>query len=281
LSERLLIEKLGLLAQAAVDKWVEERGFLLYSGGVDSSVLAALVSKRAQPEGWNLFTLGASGSQDIKESNNLLHRSGGIDFMQFPRIISEVREDEVLSAVSEIKKRASFRSLSHFEDCVAFYLICNDIRNRTKNSKILLLSANGPDELFCGYDRFRRMVDSFGYEAVKEEIIRALEAARILREHVKDMASYFNVTIGEPFFDGEFASFCIKEIPVELKILRGNDMLRKRIWRNFALTLGISEYVANRPKKAMQYSMGIHKVVLSLMKQRRLDTSDVVLQENN
>jgi asparagine synthase (glutamine-hydrolysing) len=176
--------------------------------------------------------------------------------------------EKIFHALDETKRMVSVQSLPQLEDCVAFYLICEQIRNETKEGGKLLLSANGPDELFCGYDRFRRIVDSAGYEATQREIIRSLRAADILRENVQIIARSFELKIVEPFFEEEFVNFCIK-IPIELKILKGNDMLRKRIWRHYAQYLGISKQVAEKPKKAMQYSMGIHKILSPLIKKER------------
>ena len=55
-------------------------------------------------------------------------------------------------------------------------------------------------------------------------------------------------------------------IPLEFKILVGNDLLRKRIWRCFGRLLEIPEATVMRRKKAMQFGMGIHPVVLSMVK---------------
>ncbi|MDH2900955.1 MAG: asparagine synthase-related protein [archaeon] len=269
MSEQLLIEELDRIARRAVDRCFEERGFVLYSGGIDSSILAALVSRKVKPGLWNLFTLGVSNSQDIRNavSSGL---NGAIRFSSLPQMVKELDEQKIIRAAEETKNIVSVQSISHFEDCTAFYAICEEIRRLTTDTRNLLLSANGPDELFCGYDRFRRIVDTSGYEATKREIIQALESANILREQVKKIAARFDIKIVEPFFDSEFVGFCSKQIPIELKISKGNDLLRKRIWRNYGLYLGIPKEIVEKPKKAMQYSMGIHKVILSLIKKEQL-----------
>jgi asparagine synthase (glutamine-hydrolysing) len=268
LNEQALIEELDLVARQSVDRCLDDHGFVLFSGGIDSAILATLVSEKVEPGGWNLFTLGVTGSQDIR--NSIAKAKGPLGFSLLPPVVSQVDEAKIVRAATEVKNMIEVHSISHFEDCVAFYAICEEISRLTRKRRNLLLSANGPDELFCGYDRFRRIVDASGYKDVEREIVRALESANILRTQVKRIAECFNTTVVEPFFDSEFVSFCSERIPAELKILKGNDLLRKRIWRNYGRYLGVPKEIAEKPKKAMQYSMGIHKIVLSLLRRERL-----------
>jgi asparagine synthase (glutamine-hydrolysing) len=268
LNEKSLITQLDHFAKEAVYKSLDEHGYILYSGGVDSSVLASLVSRKVNQDQWNLFTVGVFGSQDIR--NSITEAGIGPIFSPLPLLVREVDQQRIIHALKEIKSIVSVHSVSHLEDCTAFYVICEEINKQTRGEKNLLLSANGPDELFCGYDRFRRIVDVFGYDEAEREINRALEIADILRENVNLIAKCFDVKIVEPFFDSDFVSFCVQKIPIQLKIQRGNDTLRKRIWRHYAQYLGIPKEIAERPKKAMQYSMGIHKIVLPLIKRQQL-----------
>jgi asparagine synthase (glutamine-hydrolysing) len=133
-----------------------------------------------------------------------------------------------------------------------------------------ILSANGPDELFCGYDKFRRIIDVEGYPEVQKEIVRALHTADELRKQVSTVVSKFGYETREPFFEPEFKEYSLG-IPVEYKILKGNDHLRKRIWRCLGRSLGLPSSTVIRQKKAMQYGMGVHGVVLSMVKRHRID----------
>jgi asparagine synthase (glutamine-hydrolysing) len=264
--EQALLEQIDKIANLVVEKSLEGQGYVLYSGGVDSSILATLVSKKVKPGLWNLLTLGVSDSFDTRQAAADA-TSEMSSFLQLPLIVREVSRKRICEALDEVRGIISVESLSHLEDCVAFYVICEEIRGEVGDQETLLLSANGPDELFCGYDRFRRIVDAFGYEEAQDEITRALNVAKILRENIISIAHHFNLRIKEPFFDSEFVKFCMHKIPIELKIRRGNDLVRKRIWRDYAAYLGIAREIAQRPKKAMQYSMGIHKIVFPLIKE--------------
>ena len=52
---------------------------------------------------------------------------------------------------------------------------------------------------------------------------------------------------------------------------KGDDRLRKRLWRLYGRTLGLPESIVTKPKKAMQYSMGIHQVVFRMVKREEID----------
>jgi asparagine synthetase B (glutamine-hydrolysing) len=58
------------------------------------------------------------------------------------------------------------------------------------------------------------------------------------------------------------------EIPVDFKIKRENDELRKLIWREVALEIGTPKSAALRAKKAFQYSSGVHKAIRKLARMK-------------
>ena len=57
-------------------------------------------------------------------------------------------------------------------------------------------------------------------------------------------------------------------VPLDLKITHQDDVVRKHLVRSVATELGVSPDIAARPKKAFQYSAGIHKALKRLAKNR-------------
>ncbi len=49
--------------------------------------------------------------------------------------------------------------------------------------------------------------------------------------------------------------------------------MRKRLWRLYGRTLGLPESIVSKPKKAMQYSMGIHQVLFKMLKRGEIELS--------
>ena len=256
-----MLVKLETVANECVKKAVDEESVLGYSAGIDSSILAELLRKLSGRV--VLITLGKEKSSDVKSVtlDPLIGRTG------FESFVEDITRDEIESAAIEVSRLVRVANLSHFEDCVAFWLTAS--RARKVREVHSILSANGPDELFCGYDRFRRIVDEAGYSSVEVEIRSALDSAQRLREQVALVVSEFGCSTKEPFLRREFQEVSLS-IPTEFKILKGNDVLRKRIWRCFGRVLGLPDVTILRQKKAMQYGMGIHPVVLSLLRKERI-----------
>jgi len=255
------LTKLDALAQECVARSVHENSVLTYSAGIDSSILAELL--RQQLGEVNLLTIGRIDSSDVRmASQDPLARSNGFRF-----VLENIDVKAIEEAAIQVSKIVTVSNLSHFEDCVSFWLAAS-AGNKIKDLHYIL-SANGPDELFCGYDRFRRIVDEQGYPAAEKEILKALDSADRLRKQVAIVVSKFGYETCEPFLDREFRD-CSLTIPVEYKILKGNDILRKRIWRCLGRSLGVPSSTVVRQKKAMQYGMGVHTVVLSMVKKDRI-----------
>ena len=211
-----------------------------------------------------MLTIGRVESSDVRMvSHDPLAWSDGFRF-----VLENIDVKAIEEAAMQVSKIVTVSNLSHFEDCVSFWLAAS-AATRIKNIRYIL-SANGPDELFCGYDRFRRIVDEQGYPAAEKEIMKALDSADRLRKQVAIVVSKFGYETCEPFLEREFREYSLT-IPVEYKIQKGNDVLRKRIWRCLGRSLGVPNQTVVRQKKAMQYRMGVHAVVLSMVKKDRID----------
>ncbi len=256
------LTKLNAVAQECVARTVHENSVLTYSAGIDSSILAELL--RQQLGEVSLLTIGRVESSDVRMvSHDPLARSNGFRF-----VLENIEVKAIEEAAIQVSKIVTVSNLSHFEDCVSFWLAAS-AGNKIKDLHYIL-SANGPDELFCGYDRFRRIVDEQGYSTAENEILKALDSAEKLRKQVAVVVSKFGYETCEPFLDREFKEYSLT-IPIEYKILKGNDILRKRIWRCLGRSLGVPSSTVVRQKKAMQYGMGVHAVVLSMVKKDRIN----------
>jgi len=226
-----------------------------FSGGIDSSILGFLSNSFQSTA---LLGLGEESSQDIQ-----FLKTFEVNLLKKPILVS-LTKSEIEEARKRVVAKVQVSKLSQLEDCTAFYLIGEKLNQLVPRAKYIL-TANGPDELFCGYDRFRRIADIQGYAAIDEEIIRSLDMAQNLKNDVKTVLHDFGIHSTDPFLQEEFIRYC-KNIPAPLKILKGDDRIRKRLWRLYGRVLGLPDSIVLKPKKAMQYSMGIHKTILKNMR---------------
>jgi asparagine synthase (glutamine-hydrolysing) len=257
-----ITRELGEVSRKAVSMLENKKLAVAFSAGIDSSIVSKILSETSSS--LHILALGREGSSDLQSVSCL---NGA--FLKSAKIHVEIISDsEIEQAALETSKLVSVSNLAHFEDCLSFSLIAK--KARAIPDVTTLVSANGPDELFCGYDRFRRIVDSSGYESTQKEIRSSLEAANLLGREARKVVSGFDMELVEPLFQQEFVDFALT-IPIEFKLHLGNDMLRKRIWRFLGRTIGLPEEVVLRPKKAMQYGMGVHPIVVKMLKEGKIN----------
>lgn len=232
---------------------ISEKIGIAFSGGVDSSLLAKIVNDLGCET--ILLTMGFKNSHDINfskkisKSLGLEHKTLLIEENTFPQIIKKIHDT--------IKTD----NLSWNENCIAFYYIAKLAK---KHGIKLVLTANGIDELFCGYNAYREAI-SQNEQFVKKMMEEKLENEINMMKAVNLITSEFKVNIAQPFLSDKFIQFA-KKIPINEKIKDANDMIRKHIVRKIALTIGVPHEAALQRKKAMQYGSSIHKNLIKIRK---------------
>jgi len=236
--------------QNAIKKTVPKKRIgIAFSGGVDSS----LISKILSDLNYNvtLLTIGFSESHDIlfaKEVNEQL---------QFPHHILEIDADSFEKISSDINKKIKTDNLSWNENCIAFYYVSKLAQSLNIDA---VVTANGIDELFCGYNAYREVI-SQGESKVNELMDQKLENEIKMMNAVNQISSEFGVKILQPLLSTEFVAFA-KSVPISEKILDADDLIRKHAIRKLAEEVGVPEISYTKRKKALQYGTKIHKKLL-------------------
>lgn len=225
---------------------------IAFSGGVDSSILAKIC--RDLDKQVYLVTIGFPNSHDI-EFSKLISK---LLFLSSSHIAYELKEEEINQNFKYVKSKISCNNLSHIENCVAFFQISKIIKNN--NLDMFFLTANGFDELFCGYDRYRFQFSN-GTESIIEYMEEKLDNESHLMREISQVIGSLGVMSYQPFLSQEFIKFA-KDIPLEYKIKGRDDLMRKHILREIALRIGVPKESAMHPKKALQYGSLIHKYLL-------------------
>ncbi len=223
-----------------------QRVAVAFSGGVDSSVLAKLCNLLKKEV--TLVTIGFPGSPDINFSKSIAsklgmnHKTCEIDYLGF--------QEKLQYVLRTIK----CSNTSHIENCIAYHYISKLAK---QNGLDVVLSANGCDELFCGYDKYRKVYcdgEAKIQRLMEENLINELA----LMEEINVVAAQLGIEVRQPFLSPEFIEFA-KNIPINQKIKGPDDRIRKHILRRTAIALGVPKESAMKPKKALQYGSYIDK----------------------
>ena len=236
--------------QYAIKECIAENKIgIAFSGGVDST----LVSKICKDLGFDitLLTIGFPGSHDISFSKDVN------TILKLNHEISEIEKNSFNEIASKINKKINTDNLSWNENSIAFYYVAklaNSLGIKT------VVTANGIDELFCGYNAYRDVIEQ-GEDKVIEMMNSKLDNEQKMMQAVNDVTLEFGVSIVQPLLSQKFIEYA-KSIPISEKITNKDDLMRKHAIRKLATEIGVPEISANKRKKALQYGSLIHKALL-------------------
>ena len=234
----------------------KQRCAVLFSGGVDSA-LAALITSR-MCEDTLLITARCKDSHDEKVAAHAAEAMS-LDIAEV-LIDSESLWNVLPSVVHSIHSRKRM----DIEISIPFFFAAQEAKARGYH---LLVSGQGPDELFAGYSRYERLMVTEGTERVEEALwadVSVTDEANIQRDvrviESQGLEAFF------PFLYHEFVRIALT-LPATLNINPNKTPARKLIFRELAMKLGVPKEVAMTPKRATQFSSGTSKMLTKSLKE--------------
>ena len=238
-----------------------------FSGGLDSSVVAWL-AKQANVE-VELISVGLPGSPELQTAEKFASALGlqltvepfSLDSLEeYVRRIVWLIEDPSLMKVS-------IATPLHWAAKVA-----------ARHGHNIMLCGQGSDELYGGYYKYAKTLDTAGHRALVTELHRSvIHSAEVNYERDEQATAPFNVELRTPFADLDVIRFSLT-IPLDFKVKPGNDLTRKWVLRNTAKELGLPEEIVWRRKKAIQHGTGVENAIRKLAKGQGLTSDGYLLR---
>jgi asparagine synthase (glutamine-hydrolysing) len=252
--QRLLLQSTMRMTRAAKEVAVA------FSGGLDSSLVAFLAQECGAKV--HLIHVGLENMPEIKHAEDAAKALGmeiqiktySVDSVEavLPKVLWLIEETNVVNA------------------SIAIPLYWASEVAASVGLKVMM-AGQGADELFGGYGKYRRTYSEKGARALRKELfgdVAKCYATNFQRDNQTCM--YHNVELRLPFTNLEVVNFALS-LPLKLKILSPTDRLGKRVLRKVAEDFGLPEFIANRAKKAVQYSSGVDKALRKLARGENLN----------
>jgi asparagine synthase (glutamine-hydrolysing) len=245
IDENLASEALFNSIERAVKKRTYSPCAIAFSGGLDSSIIAALCHEA------ELYSVGMAGSHDILQTKKAARLLGMEDRLH----LQELSVDDVVTALPDVIRAIESAQVQMVSIAMPLFFAS---KNAHDDGLRVMLSGQGADELFAGYKRYGSMEPDELENALLCDLDN-ISKNNLERDDAVTMANAVELRI--PYLDSEVVELALRIAP-ELKIKNG---VHKYILRLAAGKL-LPEELAMKEKKAAQYSSGIYSAIEKLAK---------------
>ncbi|MDB4726446.1 asparagine synthase-related protein, partial [bacterium] len=229
------------------------------SGGLDSSLVAALVCKELKTQ-VNTYSIGLKGSTDLKYAKQVADYIGS----KHHEII--FTEQEGIAAIDHVIYSQETFDITTVRAGVPMWLLSQYISKYTKD--VIIFTGEGSDELFQGYIYFHKAPNDTEAKQESIRLLKNLYLFDVLRCDRTTAAHGLEVRV--PILDLKLVDYCLNLDDSYLRPIKG---IEKYILRDaFKYDKLIPDSVLWRPKEA--FSDGVSGVENSWYKiiQKYVDT---------
>jgi asparagine synthase (glutamine-hydrolysing) len=241
------------LLKAAVEKRLHKvkRVAALVSGGVDSCLIAKLVSDMSEMRGIEVttYTAGLEGATDIEYAERFAQELG------LKHKVRRLSQDDIESYIPRVAAAVEERDFVQIEAGIGVYAA---VEMASQDGFKIIFSGQGPDELWGGYSWYPQVIAKDGYDGLLQNMWGDLERADVETfDRENRIAMAHRVEKVFPYADIEVVKLAMSVSP-RLKITSAEDRVGKHPHREAAKRLGLPAQYADRSKDAAQHGTGIH-----------------------
>jgi asparagine synthase (glutamine-hydrolysing) len=267
-------KKLQALLEQSIQRRVHglKEVAVAFSGGLDSSLVAFLASKCGVKV--NLLHVSLENQVETEEAMK------AADELNLPLCAHLFKDSDVEKTLPKVIELIEEPDPIKASIGLSFYWAAE---KAAEAGFRVLLAGQGADELFGGYQRYVNEYCKEGSEKVRKTMFN--DVAKIHESNLErdlKITAFHDIELRLPFASFELAEFALS-LPIECKIEKKTDTLRKLVLRKVALNAGMPSSVVDKPKKAVQYSTGINDAVKRIAKKHQKAVNEYVnelLQES-
>lgn len=249
--ETLLTNTKKLLIESIKKRIPETKFGVLFSGGIDSTLIAFILKNLKKD-----FTCYTAVLDDpgLREPEDLIYAKKIAKNLNLDLKIIKIKTNDVPKHLKKLVPLIEDSNVVKVGVGLTFYAACNAAK---KDGCKVIFSGLGSEEIFAGYQRHKNSQD------INKECVSGL-----LKMHERDtyrddvITMYHNIELRVPFLDKALVNYALK-IPEKYKI-KGEHS--KVILREVADSLGLEKEFAWRKKRAAQYGSNFDKALAKLTK---------------
>jgi asparagine synthase (glutamine-hydrolysing) len=267
-------KKLQALLEQSIQRRVHglKEVAVAFSGGLDSSLVAFLASKCGVKV--NLLHVSMENQPETEEA------MAASDELNLPLQVHLFKDSDVEKTLPKVVDLIEEPDPIKASIGLPFYWTAE---KASEAGFRVLLAGQGADELFGGYQRYVNEYCKEGSEKVRKTMFNdvvGIHESNLERD--LKITAFHDIELRLPFASFELAEFALS-LPIECKIEKKTDTLRKLVLRKVALNAGMPDSMADKPKKAVQYSTGINDAVKRIAKKHQKTVNEYInelLQES-
>lgn len=238
---------------------------LLFSGGLDSSILAFILKKLGV--GIQLFCACYKDSKDYKNSKKISK------ILKLPLEMYELTDEEIRDALNKIIYHLENNDTVTAEIATPIYFATELAK---KFGFKTIFTGQGADELFGGYSRYEKIVADSSHKGLQEALyndVINIWQKNILRDDMISMGN--SIELQMPYLDNKLVDYCLK-IPPEYKVKKTKSgYVRKYILRELGKRLKIPAAILSQSKLAIHYGSGATKGFKRLANRLGMDIDQI------
>lgn len=241
----------GLLASSISKRIPDQKVGILFSGGVDSTIIA-LICQELEIDFVCYTSALVDGNMhepsDLKYSKEIARKYG------FKLKVNEINLKDAEKYISKVAPLIEDNTVVKVGVALTFYAACKFAK---KDNVRVIFSGLGSEEIFAGYERHKNSSN------INKECLSGLlkiYERDLYRDDVITMNN--NIELRLPFLDKALVSYALK-IPGKYKL---NNLGDKIVLREIAEEFGLEHDYAFRKKVAAQYGSKFSRAIEKLSK---------------